>query len=432
MSSFADSFWGKFLLIVLDKIVIGAIIAVALVCYEHYRTEENRNYEELRTEAQRDYEERRSEIQLDFERARLLKELLPVIQDPHTIPITSSYLLRSAILTNSLDGDAAFSIGRDFLYGRLSESRYREFVSDTLPESIDALANRGVEIAKAWQSVLGSFPNLDVRFDPVSGQENFPKGSSSFIQEARLLRDILYENLAVFESFQLSELASENKVRDSLFGLFVLFQTTDLEKAYELSQQPDDILKLVGMVVRLWRSGGNDEEAEGHLVAQFETIGRSADKLQRAKVLVALFGWISAQEDGLASPAFARILGKIAVGEIPRSGIDSADKASLYWLRWGAAEALVEAGDKATTSAPVIVQFLEGFREYLATTSGEDELKEASNIYQSGKIVRLLVRVLGKVGTDKEKRLLRALLDLPEDIFAHFPFLMEDVRHAIE
>lgn len=432
MSAFADSFWGKFLLIVLDKIVIGAIIAVAFVCYELYRTKESRNYEETRIEAQREYEERRAEIQLDFERARLLKEFLPIIHDPQTIPITSSYLLRSAIRTNSLDGDAAFSIGSDFLYGKLSDVRYKEFVSETLPGSINALASRGVEIAKEWQSVLGSFPNLDVRFNPLNGEENFLEGSASFIKEARFLRDIMYENLSMFDNFQSTELAKEDKIRDSLFGLFVLLQTTDLQRARELSHKPDDILSLVGMIVRLWRSMGNDEEAEVNLEAQFNAIGNSADQFQRAKVLVALFRWITASEGGLRSPAFVKILGRIAVGELPSGSIGGVDEGDIYWLRWNAAEALHLAEDNVATAAPLIMQFLESFQTNVVQADSQEKLREISNQYQSGKILRLLVSVLASVGTDEAKQLLQTLFQMQDGIFAHFPFLKEDLRRALD
>ncbi len=421
MSHLADSFRGKLLLLILDKFVIGAIIALAFVCYERYKTEETRKYEE-----------KRSEIQLQFERARLLKEFLPIIQNSDTNPVTSSYLLHSAILTNSLNADAAFDIGRDFLYGKLSENRYKEIVSATLPESIGAFARRGVQIAKEWHSALGSFPHLDASFNPLSGIEDLPKEASSIIKEARLYRDLLYDNLTAFDNFESLELLQEDQIRDNLFGLFVLLQTSDFQKARKLSQRPENVLQLLGMIVRLWQRGGKDQEAESYLEAQFEEAGKSKERLHRAMVLVALLRWISAKEDGLKSSAFARILGKIAVGSLPQIGITAAEGGSVYWLRWNAAEALYLAKDQAANSVPIIVQFLESFRDRLAMAESRDQLREVSNRYHSGKIVRVLISVLGNVPTNEAKRTLQVLLKLEDDRLRHFPLLKENLQHALE
>lgn len=421
MSRFADLFKGKLLLLVLDKVVIGAIVGGAFIIYDRTTTEETRNYEE-----------KRLETQLQFERARLLKEFLPAIQDPQTSPITRRYLLRSAILTKSLDADTAFSIGRDFLYGKIPEDRYKEFVSYTLPGSIGAFARRGVEIAREWHSALGGFPRLDAKFNPLNDVEHFPEGTSSFIKEARLLRDLLYGNLPAFEDFQSSELSKEDKIRDSLFGLFVLLQTSDSQNARRLSRIRDDILRLLGMIIRLWQSNGNDLEAQNHLEMQFLNANRSSEQLKRAMVLVALLRWISDREDGLASSAFARVLGKVAVGELPKDDADVVEEDSIYWLRWDAAGALYQAKDQATAAVPMIVQFLETFRDRLIMAENEKQLQEVSTEYQSGKIVRVLVWVLGNVGTSESKQSLQELLQFSDDQFAHFPSLKEDLQHALE
>jgi hypothetical protein len=70
VENFADSFNGKLLLLLIDKIVIGAIIAFAFLLYDRYKTADTRKYEA-----------ERARTQLSFERSRLLKEFLPVIDD---------------------------------------------------------------------------------------------------------------------------------------------------------------------------------------------------------------------------------------------------------------------------------------------------------------------------------------------------------------
>ena len=63
----SESFRGKLYLLALDKIVIGALIAVAFVVYDHWKTQELHNYED--------------ETQLAFRRAEYVKDLAPIVLD---------------------------------------------------------------------------------------------------------------------------------------------------------------------------------------------------------------------------------------------------------------------------------------------------------------------------------------------------------------
>lgn len=98
-----ESFKGKVLLLVVDKIIIGAIIATAFFVYDQYKTTDTRRYERQRVEIQR-----------SFERSRLIKEFLPVVQDESINLTTRAYVLRAAVLTHAIDPDAAFELGQDF------------------------------------------------------------------------------------------------------------------------------------------------------------------------------------------------------------------------------------------------------------------------------------------------------------------------------
>ena len=49
-----ESFKGKSWLLVIDKLIIGALIALAFVLYDIYRTTETRQYEEKRAEIQKE------------------------------------------------------------------------------------------------------------------------------------------------------------------------------------------------------------------------------------------------------------------------------------------------------------------------------------------------------------------------------------------
>ncbi len=67
-----ESFRGKLYLLVLDKVVIGALIAIAFLVYDRWKTEEVRRY----TVAQ-------EETQLGFKRAEYVKQLVPIVLNGH-------------------------------------------------------------------------------------------------------------------------------------------------------------------------------------------------------------------------------------------------------------------------------------------------------------------------------------------------------------
>lgn len=422
MENFADTFKAKLWLLVVDKIVIGAIIAIALFVYDQHKTEDARTHQALQDRKQELREQRQTELQLQFERSRLVKEFLPVIQDPKVDLVTRAYVLRSAVLTESLDAEAAFEIGQDFLRAGLSASHYKRIVSATLPSGIGAFAKRGVQISKEWHDSLGGFPNFDTLFNPVSGVEHLPQ-DAAFITEGRLLRDVLYENLNALDGCTCPELSVGEQIPAHLFGLFVLLQTSEVRKATELSLRPEKALKLLGMVFRLWQPE-TDTEAAAYLEKEFSGAAVSGAHLRRRSVLLEIARVSS-------SPAFTRLLAKIAVGQLPEDDAEAKDNSSVYWLRWNAAEALLLAEAGAIDAVPTIVEYLETFREALASAEDHDQRDAVSNKYQSGKIVRVLVSVLRNVSTDESKRTLQGILDQGEDRLRYFPFLKADLEYAL-
>ena len=92
MRTDADSFRGKLYLVLLDKLIIGAVIAVAFLYYGH-------RLEVERTELADSREKITAEIQREFERARLAKDLLPLILDKSKDVVARGYVVRSALST---------------------------------------------------------------------------------------------------------------------------------------------------------------------------------------------------------------------------------------------------------------------------------------------------------------------------------------------
>lgn len=299
------------------------------------------------------------------------------------------------------------------------------------PSGVDAFARRGNQIATKWHDAFGRFPNFDTIFDPVSGVENLPQSEAAFIMEGRLLRDVLYASLPKFDNCACPELTDQEQIPLHLFGLFVLLQTTDLSAARELSSRPEKALQLLGMVMRQWING-NDQEAQLYLEEEFASSAMSAASLRSARVLVSILRWISSKSDGHASDAFLTVLAKVAVGALPASGIEAEEEDELYWLRWHAAEAIMLADQPTTGASQFIIEHLERFRSSVAAASTSKQLEGLSNEYESGEILRVLVDALGSDQAAESGSALRGLLDLGEDKLRAFPFLYEDIVRSLD
>jgi predicted Co/Zn/Cd cation transporter (cation efflux family) len=63
-----ETFREKLYLLVIDKVVIGALIAIAFIVYDQWKTQEVRRY----TDTQ-------EEVQLAFRRAEYVKQLIPIV-----------------------------------------------------------------------------------------------------------------------------------------------------------------------------------------------------------------------------------------------------------------------------------------------------------------------------------------------------------------
>lgn len=406
-------------LLVVDKLIIGLIIAAAFFWYDRYKTIESRKYQK-----------EQQKIQRQFERSRLLKEFLPIIRDSKVDLVTRGYVLRSAVLLRALDAAAAFEIGQDFLRAGLQENHYKRVVSAMLPHSIGAFSARGTQIAREWREALGSFPFLRTRFDPVSGVENLPPNLAPFVIEGRLLGDVVYENLGSFAKCECPDLTDE-QFPAHLPGLFVLLLTPDPQRVDELVRTGQKNLELLGRVFRRWQRGDDDWESKNYLESELRTALDSPTAMRRATVLVDALGWASASEGGLGSSAFSGLLARVATGSLfPRSSVAAAvEEGPLYWLRWTAAEALHGTPD-VSDAVQAIQDHLRAFATDLSRADSRGQLRRVSAEYESGKIVRVLVSVLGNApGADL--LVLQELLDLGQDRLRDFPFLASDLERVL-
>lgn len=413
-----ESFKSKLTLMLIEKLIIGAIIAIAIFVYDRYKTVDNR-----------EYEQKRAETQLAFERSRLIKEFMPVIQNESLDLVSRAYILRSAILAKAIDPEAAFEIGQDFLRKGLERNHFIRLVSSMLPHGISSFSRRGVQISAEWYESFKSLMNIETLFDPVSGRENLPVKEASMIIEARLLSDVLYKELSTLNDCDCPELTEEAEIPSHLYGLYVLMKTSNRDKAEEASNSTAELIRLVGMLNRL-ALNSSDNLATTYLSNRLDSAGLSKDKLRLSRVIVSIMGGLASEGNVRSARGFSPLLAGIAVGKftVDTNKVEGYD---LYWLRFNAAEALFRTGEHAEHGSSVINRYISQLAARLVNATAKTDLERLSTEYESGKILRVLVGVIGNIKSEEGFNALRELHNIGEDKLRYFPFLKEDLVRAL-
>lgn len=112
-----ESFNGKIWLLIIDKVIIGALIGVALLIYENIKTNEERAYIE-----------KREEIQLSIKQAELKKQFIPIVLDTSKNVRERVHSLISLVQTKSIDPYGAISLAGNILENsKLDNSGYLQW-----------------------------------------------------------------------------------------------------------------------------------------------------------------------------------------------------------------------------------------------------------------------------------------------------------------
>lgn len=94
-----ESFRGRLYLLAIDKVVIGALIAMALFVYDRWRTTEARRYDEAR-----------QETDLGFKRTEYVKELVPIVLDDRSNVLFRAHAFAALVETKAVSADGAVSL----------------------------------------------------------------------------------------------------------------------------------------------------------------------------------------------------------------------------------------------------------------------------------------------------------------------------------
>ena len=103
-----ESFRGKLYLMVIDKIIIGALIAVAFVIYDQWKMQEKLIHDAAQKEAD-----------LVFKRAEYIKQLTPIVLNNQNDVLVRGHALRALVETESVTSSSAVFLAQKLLLAGL-------------------------------------------------------------------------------------------------------------------------------------------------------------------------------------------------------------------------------------------------------------------------------------------------------------------------
>lgn len=143
MDGESNSFHQKLYLLLVDKLLIGLVIGIVFMIYDGARLKEQRNFQQDQDTYRAKIEDDRLAIQLEFEKAKLVRELLPMVLDSNQDSVSRGYTLQSLMLTEAINHEAAIRIGNQLLKEGLPSEDLEKILSPTLVHGVTPLASIG-------------------------------------------------------------------------------------------------------------------------------------------------------------------------------------------------------------------------------------------------------------------------------------------------
>lgn len=450
-----ESFQGKLCLLVIDKLVIGAVIALAFVVYDLWRTADRHRYE---TQAK--------ELQLQFEQAKLVREFMPVIAGREADVVTRAYVLRSAIVTGSLDAEAGIELGRNLLEAGLDDQTFTRVMAPTMPNGLPALARFGEQVSVP---LLPISPFISGNFRP----ESVPPELRGPLREARLWRRIIFEAAPSFEG-SYKHLEETSGLSQLLYGLYVLLVPGNSWEAIDLANRRSRGTRLIDTQIERPGTDLSNSRSRGtRLIGNLSRVlyGSSSiakewsPKTHKAPAdLVALYSEATAcverellagtaSSDGIRlSRTIIRILadygppaGPIAVplarlfvAPEPSKTLPESVQGEYRSLQWDAGKLLiamqnnpknVEGFNGAQDAEPILLSFVQDFRKLLSQASTKEQLEKLA-MESTNERLRIVIELLGSSDSDLAKEQLKQLRGEVSKKPRHFLFLEEEIEHA--
>lgn len=417
----ADSFLGKLYLLVIEKLIIGAIIAIAFLTYDWYRTKQLHQIN-LKTQ----------ETQLKFERARLLKEILPAIRDSKSDVISRAYLLQTAVYTGSIEPNVAIEMCKLLLDEKVPINDFKRIILTAMPDGIEAISRQGIRLLNIWSSKKEHPVGIIARFEP-----EVPKKLEGIINEYKAWQSALFESLPVIEVQENSPLESEKFLSNNLIGLYFLFQSNDSNDALRLSRSPNRGVRLIGNLRRVIMSGGEKEAAE--YIGKSLSIDLSEIKnINYARTIIAIlkFFGIRSGEKCIFAEDISKSIAKILVDDSFRHRIawiekDAPTKLRKKWyaeqeaaerhysLQYEAGVLLTLMKGRVNNAESILIKFIDDLYLEMLNSNDYHELEKICSRYRSKVSVRFAIEILLKINSKKSRLTLQKIKSLGDKKIKH-------------
>jgi len=391
----ADSFRGKVWLLVIDKVVLGALIALALVAYDLYRTRDARNYDSLT-----------KETQLTVERARLAKEVLPIITSKEQDVTTRGFTLGESVRTGAIPSNAAIALGPGLLRDGLSPLDFVDIMELTVPKGVAAIGRHGKEL---W-SKLGDLSDssdssrrYDLRTFAYATDDPHKNDLNAIAREVGAWGQVLSDLNRTIKPSACGFVDAPIMSDYSWAGIFFLLAPRmSPPLAEELSRSPCQTFQVVGNVERFLKDG-NDQQAAAAVASVI--LPKTLEFYRRmlsSDVLGILLSYGPSSSEAIAEPVARVLVGQ----EFWKSRTDPQEEA-LNDVQYCAAELLgsmVQRRQKADTKSTfaaehVLCEFLAKSGERLNNMTVEDIIKRQAEDYAEREAEKYTIQILQMLGS---------------------------------
>ena len=382
------------LLLVIDKVIIGALIAAAFVLYDTWKTEELRRYDDGRRETD-----------LEFTRSGHVREFLPVVMDSQGNPLLRIEALAALVDTQSISSETAVRLANRLIvdgileatsievtpysvlneeFGRtLTKTVYRGSEEDLLAALIDKVMPSGLlSVVTAYERVRQQLDTL-TRESETDGQARLEDARNFWV---RIFRD----GVAKADDAELVALESESLIVRNLRVVDDLAKNLLNAEAEHWFGRSNAVIRTTG-ALGLADADEEHRSAVAHLASFMKPSSTAADLRVSAEVVDLL------RRRNVHSPELLRAALDFAISarqRVLQSNDESTQAAArrlvqeisdyLYWA----------VGDCGV--ADVLVPVIGGeFREFVAGVSvvAGDSLGNRDRY----RVERMLVRVLSPV-----------------------------------
>lgn len=452
----AESFKGKLSLLILDKLLIGMIVALAFVAYDRYRTGDQRRFERdmasraHELEAERSANEaarmdRSASIQREFERARLARDLLPLVLDESSDVVARGYVLSSALTAGLVDPAATVEVAATLREQGLPDSHVRRLVSVAMPGGLGAIARHGNRLRSEWVEG-GEHPSHAVH---PPDAPTLSASLQSTGMERVLWASAIRESLPRIDESQERAVVTRDFLVGNLDGLYFLLNEGSSTVAGDLFRSPSRTLRLIGALHSLINNWGPTPEAAAYLEAELASLDLSqAEDLAYARTLVDVLGQFGEgprpQGHGGMAPQVAAHLAGLLVDDsfihrVPWIANDAPPEERSLWLseepaadahssiQYAAGELLWRMGGNAREAEETLIAFVDTLARDVSEAKGSKELSYLSSQYGSYS-VRFAISTLGNIDSPSSRAAIKKVQALGNDALSAF----EGIRMELE